>query len=124
MVSPATSLHELPGWLTPAEAAAVLRLDPYTIRRSLREGVFPGAVKLPDRFWRIPRQSVEAILGGAPAALTDEQRETIRAVFADCIARPRRVDHRPHSRKRRPADTTATSATKTSRTLGRAFRGT
>jgi excisionase family DNA binding protein len=106
MASPATSLHDLPAWLDTAEVAAVLRLDTYTVRRNLREGVIPGAIKLPGRLWRVPRESIEAILADqkTPAAqraellgddtitflrelaeaappLTDAQKDIIRAAF-------------------------------------------
>jgi hypothetical protein len=101
----------LPAWLIPTEVAAVLRLDPYTVRRMLREGRIPGAVKLPDRFWRIPRQSIEAMLGGqAGMELTDEQRDALAAMFTQQLARPRRPDRRPHSRRRPPKTKAAEQA--------------
>jgi excisionase family DNA binding protein len=109
MASPATSLHDMPEWLTAAEAAGVLRLDAWTVRRMLRDDEIPGAVKLPGRFWRVPRESIKALLAGqsgqktpaqqraavlgadtveflhelaaAAPPLSDAQKDTIRAAF-------------------------------------------
>jgi hypothetical protein len=96
----------LPQVLDTHEVAAALRKDIYTIQRNLREGVIPG-IKLPGGRWRVRLDVVEAILAGEPTpegGLSAEQRDAIAAVFA---ARPRHTDHRPHSRKRHPAGTTA-----------------
>ncbi len=50
-------------WLTVNEAVEML---PATSQRSVQNwvkaGVFQGAVKLPNGRWRIPRESVEAVL--------------------------------------------------------------
>lgn len=50
--------EELPEYMTVKEAAEMLRVTDWTIRRYLREGkVFKGAVR-PGRNWLIPRSEV------------------------------------------------------------------
>lgn len=45
------------GLLTPEEAAELLKLHPWTVRRMLREGILPGA-KIGDN-WRIRRSDID-----------------------------------------------------------------
>ncbi len=47
--------------LTPEEAARVLGLSPFTVRRLLRQGELPGR-KVGKRQWRIPRSDLEEYL--------------------------------------------------------------
>jgi excisionase family DNA binding protein len=52
--------------LTPEEAARLLGLSPFTVRRLLRQGELPGR-KVGKRQWRIPRAGLEEYLR-APSA--------------------------------------------------------
>jgi excisionase family DNA binding protein len=47
--------------LTPEEAARLLGLSPFTVRRLLRQGELPGR-KVGKRQWRIPRADLEEYL--------------------------------------------------------------
>ena len=47
--------------LTPEEAAQLLGLSPFTVRRLLRQGELPGR-KVGKRQWRIPRSGLEEYL--------------------------------------------------------------
>lgn len=51
--------EEKPEYLTVREAAKLLRVTEWTIRKHLREGVYPGAIR-PGRNWLIPRADVHA----------------------------------------------------------------
>src|SRR5437660_6357863 len=48
--------------LTPEEAAYILGLSPFTVRRLLREGELPGT-KVGKRQWRIRRADLDKYLG-------------------------------------------------------------
>ena len=50
--------------LTPEEAARVLGLSPFTVRRLLREGELPGR-KVGKRQWRIRSVDLEEYLGSS-----------------------------------------------------------
>src|SRR5436309_2147545 len=50
--------------LTPEEAARILGLSPFTVRRLLREGELPGR-KVGKRQWRIRRVDLEEYLGAS-----------------------------------------------------------
>ncbi|QFG08538.1 helix-turn-helix DNA binding protein [Gordonia phage ASerpRocky] len=45
--------------MTVQEAAKLLRVTDWTIRKHLRNGVYPGAIR-PGRNWLIPRADVHA----------------------------------------------------------------
>lgn len=47
---------------TPDEAASILKLTPYTIRRLLREGKLPGIKIGAGQLWRIRKDELEAYL--------------------------------------------------------------
>jgi len=60
-----TDLAQLPAILTPAEAAALLRVAEATVKDWARTGELPGAFKL-GKEWRIERDALVAyIRGGA-----------------------------------------------------------
>lgn len=59
----ATSDHDAHRWYTPAECAAICGCSIDTIRRRLRGGAFPHAVRDgddPNSPWRIPLRDLEA----------------------------------------------------------------
>lgn len=100
-------LKDLPALLSAAEVSALLRLDVHTVQRMLRDGEIPGGIKVSATRWRVPLESVEAILAGrcTPAQrrcellgddtmaflaelaagappLTEGQRDAIRVIFS------------------------------------------
>lgn len=58
------ALEALPSVLDVAECASLLRVDPKTVRRMLKDGELRGARC--GRHFRIPRVHVEQLLGLAP----------------------------------------------------------
>jgi excisionase family DNA binding protein len=66
MAAPATptDLDELPAILTPAEAAALLRVSETTVKGWARGGDLPGAFKL-GKEWRVETRALVAYIRGA-----------------------------------------------------------
>jgi len=56
-------------YLTVHEVADVMRTHPETIRRWLRRGFFPNALKTPSGHdWRIPESDLEALRQATPGS--------------------------------------------------------
>jgi excisionase family DNA binding protein len=60
--------------LTPDEAAQMLGLSPFTVRRLLRQGELPGR-KVGKRQWRIRRVDLEEYLGASSEGNTHTPRQ-------------------------------------------------
>lgn len=60
--------------LTPEAVAEQLQLHPYTVRKMLREGQFPGAFQI-GRRWRIPEPALKAWIDARQAAANPERQE-------------------------------------------------
>jgi excisionase family DNA binding protein len=63
---------------TPDEAASILKLSPYTVRRLLREGMLPGIKIGAGQLWRIRKDQLEAYLAAQSAssqAATQSERQ-------------------------------------------------
>lgn len=50
----AAKTERKPKYITPAKAADELGMHPETMRKALREGKVPGAIRTPGGHWRIP----------------------------------------------------------------------
>lgn len=61
-----TDQHDQP-LLTVPEVAHIVRQHEQTVRRAMRSGEYPGAVKV-GREWRISRANLDARLNPQPAA--------------------------------------------------------
>jgi excisionase family DNA binding protein len=65
--------------LTVDQAAAVLQLHPYTVRKMLREGTLPGR-KLGAKEWRVSRQALDDFMRGeGPTAVKSPEVQRKRA---------------------------------------------
>ncbi len=53
---------------TPDEAASILKLSTYTVRRLLREGTLPGIKIGAGQLWRIRKDQLEAYLTAQSAS--------------------------------------------------------
>jgi len=67
MVCYTTAMSNNTRYLTVHEVAGVMRTHPETIRRWLRRGFFPNALKTPSGHdWRIPEADLDALGQTAP----------------------------------------------------------
>lgn len=80
-----TDLGQLPAILTPAEAAALLRVSETTVKDQARAGDLPGAFKL-GKVWRVERDALLAHIGrgsGTPAGEVARLRDALNAIRAE-----------------------------------------